>query len=167
MSSVVAGFAVRKTYEGEKDFDTTYKEVELKKRLVPLGPAGEDGEIPYTEEVIEIVHETPIKDVIAAQNDSCGLEAFLKPYRIQGIEPPDVSIGDGIQDFTQFDETGDLRASGTVEKLFGSLPAEMQSEYGSPEKLLREINDAAIEDFAKKYIAEKMKKPEEVKEDKE
>lgn len=167
MKEVVSGFAVRKTYEGEKDFDTTYKEVELKKKLVPLGPADEDGEIPYTEEIIEIVHETPIKDVIAAQEDSCGLEAYLKPYRVQGIEPPQVEIGEGVQDFTQFDDVGDLRASGTVEKLFGSLPVEIQAEYGSPERLLREINDAAIEDFAKKYIAEKMKKSEEKEEVKE
>lgn len=167
MKDVVSGFALRKTYEGEKDFDQTYKEVELKKKLVPLGPAGEDGEIPYTEEIVEIVHETPIKDVIASQNDSCGLEAYLKPYRLQGIEPPEVVVGEGLQDFTQFDEVGDLRASGTVEKLFGSLPEEIQAQYGSPERLLREINDAAIEDFAKKYIAERLKKPEENKEEKE
>lgn len=164
MSSVVCGFAVRKTYEGQKDFDETYKSIELKKKIVPLGPADENGEVPYTEQLVEIVSETPIKDVIAAQNDSCGLEAYLKPYRAAGELPPDAEFTDRINDFTQFDDVGDLRQSGMVEKLYASLPQELKDQYGNPEKLLKEVNDAVIEDYVKKFIEARIKKPEEKKE---
>lgn len=160
--SVKAGFDVRKTYEGEKDFDTTYKSIEIKKRLVPLGPAGENGEIPYTEEIYEVITETPIQDVLDAQRDSCGLEAYLRPYRMAGQLPPDVEVTKDIQDFTQFDENIDLRVSGRVEELFNSLPEDLRDKYGSPERLLREINDAALAE----YVASKLKKPEEKKEEK-
>ena len=164
MSSVVCGFAVRKDYKGQGDWDETYKDIQLKKKLVPLGPADENGEIPYVEELVEIVHETPIKDVIAAQEDSCGLEAYLKPYRLAGVNPPDVEFKEGVQDFTIFDGGEDLRCSGMVEKIFSSLPQDLQAEYGSPEKLLKEINDAAIESYAKKVIEEASKKKAEVEE---
>jgi len=166
MKDVVCGFGVRKTYEGEKDFDQTYKEIELKKKLIALGPADESGEIPYTEEIVEIIHETPIKDVIAAQEDSCGLEAYLKPYRASGLTPPDAEILPGVQDFTIFDGGEDLRTSGMVEKIFSSLPQEMQDQYGSPERLLREVSDAAIEDYFKKLVAAKEKPVEKESEEK-
>ena len=161
MSSVVCGFAVRKDYKGQDGWDETYKDIELKKKLVPLGPADENGEIPYVEELVEIVHETPIKDVIAAQEDSCGLEAYLKPYRAAGMNPPGVEFEDGVQDFTIFDGGEDIRCSGMVEKIFSSLPQDLQAEYGSPEKLLKEINDVAIESYAKKVIEASKKKAEE------
>lgn len=163
MSSVKAGFAVVKDYEGEKVFDQTYKDVQLKKKLVPLGPRGEDGEIPYTEEVVEIVTETPIKDVIAAQEDSCGLEAYLKPYRLAGTLPPDVEFDDKVQDFTIFDNAGDLRVSGKVDEIYASLPEDLRAKYGSPEKLLRDITDQAIND----YVKSKLKKPVEDEEEEE
>lgn len=161
MNEVKAGFSVRKTYEGEGNWDTTYKDVQFKKKLVPLGPADENGEIPYTEEIVEIVHETPIKDVIAAQEDSCGLEAYLKPYRLQGVLPPEVEVTKDVQDFSIFDDCGDLRVSGKVDELYNSLPEDLRSKYGSPEKLLRDITDSAIQE----YVASKLKKPEEIKED--
>ena len=156
-----AGLLLSKTYEGQSNWDTTYKSVEIKKKLVPLGDADENGEIPYTEETIEVVTETPIKDVILAQRDSCGLEAYLKPYRLQGIEPPDVEVLSDIQDFTPFDNVGDLRVSGKVDELYYSLPQELRDKYGSPEKLLRDVTDAAIAEYVQSKI-----KPVEEKEEK-
>lgn len=153
--SVKAGFGVLKDYEGQSGWDETYKSVEIKKRLIPLGPAAEDGEIPYTEEIYEVVTETPIKDVIASQEDSCGLEAYMKPYRLAGTLPPDVEVTGDVQDFTQFDDAGDLRVSGKVEELFGSLPVELQQKYGSPESLLRNITDAAIAEYVASKVIEK------------
>ena len=35
MSSVVCGFGVRKDYKGQDGWDEIYKDVELKKKLVP------------------------------------------------------------------------------------------------------------------------------------
>lgn len=159
--SIKAGFAVRKDFVGKGDWDKTYKDVQIKKRLVPLGPADENGEIPYTEEVYEVVNETPIKDVIAAQEDSCGLEAYLKPYRLSGTMPPDVEVSKEVQDFTIFDNAGDLRVSGKVDELYASLPVDLREKYGSPEKLLRDITDSAIAE----YIESKIKKTEEKKEE--
>ena len=163
MGAPVCGFAVRKSFDGEKDFDQTYKEIHLLKKLVPVGEKNDEGEyLDYLEEITEEIIETPIKDVIAAQDDSCGLEAYLRPYRMAGQLPPDVEIDPSkINDFTQFDEVGDLRVSGAVEKLFSSLPEDLQAEYGSPEKLLREVNDSIIESYAKKIIESRTKKPEE------
>lgn len=156
-----AGLLLSKTYEGQGNWDTTYKNVEIKKKLVPLGDADENGEIPYTEEIVEIVTETPIKDVIASQKDSCGLEAYLKPYRLQGIEPPDVKVSADIQDFTMFDGAGDLRVSGKVDELYYSLPQDLRDKYGSPEKLLRDITDSAIAEYVQSKV-----KPVEEKEEK-
>lgn len=167
MKDIVAGFAVRKDYEGEKDFDTTYKSIELKKRLVPLGKADENGDIPYTEEIVEIVTETPIADVLASQSDSVGLEAYLKPYRLAGTEPPDVEVLSEVQDFTMFDKAEDLRVSGSVDKLFASLPEDLRNEYGSPEKLLRDISDKAIKDYFDRVIAERSKKTDKVEKEEE
>lgn len=152
-----AGFAVRKSYKGQKDFDTTYKDVQLVKRLVPLGPADDNGNIPYTEEVKEVVTETPIKEVISRSEGDCGLEAFLRPYQATGTTPPDVEVTPNIDDFTQFDGVGDLRASGEVERLFNSLPADLQAAYGTPENLLKKMNDQVLAD----YVASKVYKPEE------
>lgn len=159
--SAKAGFSVRKSYEGQTNWDTTYKSVEIKKRLVPLGDADENGEIPYTEEVVEVVTETPIKDVIDSQKDSCGLEAYLKPYRLQGIEPPDVEVSSDVQDFTGFENAGDLRVSGKVDELYNSLPKDLRDKYGSPEKLLRDITDSAIAEYVQSKV-----KPVEEKEEK-
>lgn len=153
--NVKAGFGVLKTYKGQSGWDETYKSVEIKKRLVALGPADENGEIPYTEEVYEVVTETPIKDVIASQEDSCGLEAYLKPYRLAGTLPPDVEVSDKVQDFTQFDAAGDFRVSGKVDELFASLPVELQQKYGSPESLLKNITDAVIAEYVSCKVNEK------------
>lgn len=155
-----AGLLLSKTYEGQGNWDTTYKSVEIKKKLVPLGDADENGEIPYTEEVVEIVTETPIRDVLDAQKDSCGLEAYLKPYRLQGIEPPDVNVSCDVQDFTAFDDAGDLRVSGKVDELYYSLPQDLRDKYGSPEKLLRDISDAAIAEYVESKLKSEEKKEE-------
>ena len=164
MEAVIsAGFGVRKTYKGQKDFDTTYKDIKLVKELVPLGPADDHGHIPYTEEVREVVTETPIKEVIARSEGDCGLEAFLRPYQATGTEPPEVVIDPSINDFTQFDGTPDLRASGEVERLFNSLPADLQAAYGSPEGLLQRMTQKDFNDYINRHIKKPEDKPDDIK----
>lgn len=158
---IVCGFAVRKDYEGQKDFDQTYKEVTIKKRVKRIGDGDED----FIIEEYEEVKETPIQEVIDAQVDQVGIEAYMRPYLTAGEPLPGVTIGSDIQDFSQFPEDpADAAAVGdAMMAAFNNLDPELRGDAKSVEEFLNSITDERL----KAYYEAKLNvgKKEEGKED--
>lgn len=148
---IVCGFAVRKDYEGQKDFDKTYKEITIKQRVKKIG----DGENDFLVEEYEEVKETPIAEVLAAQVDQVGIEAYLRPYQIAGVEPPSVHVGDEIFDTTQFPEDpADVsRVGDEMMRVFNSMDPELRGDAKNVEDFLSSITDERL----KAYYASKLK----------
>lgn len=147
---IVAGFGVRKTYEGQKDFDSTYKEITIKRRVKRIGDGDED----FIIEEYEDVKETPIREIIDAQVDDVGIEAYMKPYLLAGVDLPDVKVSGEIQDFTQFPEesvygieVGDMMCS-----VWNNMDPELKGDCKSVEEFLSSITDERL----KAYYASKL-----------
>lgn len=142
---IVCGFAVRKNYEGQKDFDQTYKEITIKKRVKKIGDGDED----FIIEEFEEVNETPIKDVLAAQMDSVGIEAYMRPYLMAGQELPDIQVGEGIQDFTQFpEEPADVMKVGDeMMSTFNNLDPALRGDAKSVEEFLAGLTDEKLKNY--------------------
>lgn len=158
---IVCGFGVRKDYEGQKDFDQTYKEVIIKKRVKKIGDGDED----FIIEEYEEVKETPIKEVLAAQVDSVGIEAYMKPYIMAGQDLPGVEVSDKVQDFTQFpeDPADAMKIGDGMMKAFNSLDPALRGEAKNVEQFLNGLSQEKID----AYIASKLNvEKEEVKDDK-
>lgn len=136
---VVCGFGVRKTYEGQKDFDETYKEVTIKQRVKKVG----DGENDFIIEEYEEVKETPIREVIMAQFDDVGIEAYLRPYQIAGLDIPGVEVGDDIQDFTGYpeDPADAIKIGDKMMENFNSLPSELRGDAKTPEEFFAGLTE--------------------------
>lgn len=158
---IVAGFGVRKTYEGQKDFDTTYKEVTIKKRVKRIG----DGEEDFIIEEYEDVKEISIREVIDAQVDEVGIESYMKPYAMAGVDLPGVVVKDDVQDFTGFpeDPADAIKVGDDMLKAFYSLDPLLRGDAKTPEEFLNSISDTKL----KAYYESKLNvgKKEEVKND--
>ena len=158
---IVCGFGVRKDYEGQKDFDQTYKEVTIKKRVKKIGDGDED----FIIEEYEEVKEGPIREVIDAQVDEVGIEAYLRPYQMAGQEPPSVVVGDDVQDFSQFpeDPADAIKVGDQMMAAFYALDPALRGDAKTPAEFLASITDEKL----KAYYASKLNvgKKEEVKED--
>ena len=158
---IVCGFGVRKDYEGQKDFDQTYKEVTIKRRVKKIGDGDED----YILEEYEEVVETPISEVIGAQVDSVGIEAYMRPYLMVGQELPGVEVTDRVQDFTQFpeDPADAMKVGDAMVAAFNNLDPALRGDAGSVEEFLNGLTKEKID----AYIASKIPNVEkEVKDDK-
>ena len=159
---IVCGFGVRKDYEGQKGFDQNYKEVTIKKRVKKIG----DGEEDFIIEEYEDVKETPIREVIDAQVDQVGIEAYLRPYQMAGQEPPLVVVGDDIQDFSQFpeDPADAMKVGDKMMSAFYALDPALRGDAKSPEEFLASITDEKLKAYyASKLNVEKVEEKEDDK----
>ena len=156
---ITCGFLVRKDYEGQKDFDQNYKEITIKKRVKKIGEGDED----FIIEEYEEVTETPIREVIDSQIDQVGIEAYLRPYQVAGVEPPSVVVGDAVQDFSQFPEDpADIAKVGdAMMQAFYSLDPVLRGDAKTPEEFLNSLTDERL----KAYYASKLNVEKEGKED--
>lgn len=129
---IVCGFGVRKDYEGQKDFDECYKEVTIKQRVKKIG----DGENDFIIEEYEEVKEIPIREVIDAQVDQVGIEAYMRPYQMAGMDLPGVVVGEDIADFSEMPEDpADVANVGDqMMKNFYSLPEDLRGNAKTPEE---------------------------------
>lgn len=148
-NDVVCGFGCLKTYEGQKDFDETYKSVEVKKRVKKVGESPED----FIIEEYEVVTETPIRAVIDAQKDSVGIEAFMKPYIMSGEEIPFVGFDDvnkaPIQDFSKFpdDPITSQDAYKNMYKIWDSLDSSLKGNCKTPEEFLKSFTEEKFNNY--------------------
>ena len=135
---IVCGFAVRKTYEGQKDFDQTYKEVTIKQRVKKIG----DGENDFVIEEYEDVKEIPIREVIDAQVDQVGIEAFMRPYQMAGLDLPGVEVSDNVDDFSQMpeDPADIIKVGDEMMKKFNSLPEDLRGDAKTPEEFFKSFS---------------------------
>lgn len=157
---VVCGFLVRKDYEGQKDFDQTYKEVTIKKRVKKIGEGEEDFIIEEFEEVKEI----PIKEVLAAQAEDVGIEAYMRPYDLAGQPLPDVRVGDDVLDVSQFpeDPADVMKVGDQMMANFYGLDPLLRGDAKTPEEFLNSITDEKLKAY---YEAKLNAGKKEVKED--
>ncbi|QCS36571.1 hypothetical protein [Capybara microvirus Cap3_SP_468] len=114
----------------QSDFDQYYFENEVVKKFVKTGVDNEGDDVGYIQEKV-IVHKRLIKDVVAQDADSVGVEPYLKMMALSGQSLPDVSFTDEINDFTQFPEdVGDaMRLGDKANALYASLPEEIRRNY--------------------------------------
>lgn len=146
---IVCGFLVRKDYEGQKDFDQTYKEVTIKRRVKKIGDGDED----FIIEEFEDVKETPIREVIDAQVDSVGIDAFMKPYLMAGEEPPFVGYDDinkaPIQDVSQFPDDGMLSqdAYSRMMETWETLDPALKGSAKTPEEFLKSFTQEKFNEY--------------------
>lgn len=156
---IVCGFGVRKDYEGQKDFDQTYKEVTIKKRVKKIGDGDEDFIIEEFEEVKEI----PINEVLASQVDSVGIEAYMRPYTLAGESLPEVRVTDDIQDFTGFpeDPADAIKVGDSMMKTFNNLDPALKGDAKDVESFLNSLTKDKID----AYIASKFVNVEKGKDD--
>jgi len=147
LGEIVCGFGVRKTYEGQKDFDTTYKEVTIKQRVKRVG----DGDNDFIIEEYEEVKEVPIREVIDAQVDSVGIEAYMRPYQLAGVDIPGVEVSDDIQDFSQFpeDPADVIKIGDAMLDNFNKLPADLRGDAKTPEEFLASLTQEKFEAWLK------------------
>lgn len=159
---IVCGFAVRKDYEGQKDFDQCYKEVTIKQRIKKIG----DGEHDFVLEEYEDVKEIPIREVIDSQVDQVGIEAYLRPYEVAGLDLPGVEVSDAITDFSIFpDDPADVSKVGDVMmQNFYSLPADLRGDAKTPEEFLANLTQEKFNSWLEK--SSNVEKVEEKKDEK-
>ena len=142
---IVCGFLVGKDYEGQKDFDQTYKEVTIKKRVKRVGDGDED----FIIEEYEDVKEIPIKEVIESQCDQVGIEAYMRPYQMAGVDLPGVEVSDKIFDVSNFpeDPADAIKVGDAMMKAWQSLDPMLKGDAKTPEEFLNTINDERLKAY--------------------
>lgn len=90
------GFAVRKTYEGQSNFDKYFIDREIVQTVIKTGEGENDFVI--KNKVIETKRD--IVQVIQADACNAGIDAFLSLYDKTGISLPAVQV-QGVTDYSQ------------------------------------------------------------------
>ena len=93
-------FDFKKRFEGEKDFDKYYIDRVIKQVPKKIGQ-GEDDYV-IVDKVIE--SKRLIRDVINADSDKAGIEAYLAPYIASKTPLPGVNVEDSVNDYTKCPE---------------------------------------------------------------
>lgn len=113
------------TYEGQKDFDTTYKSIKIIDVVKKTG----EGEDDFIIEKKVIVDETPIKDVVEADRDSVGVENIIKQVLRTGdtsLLPVDKGNGEIVDLVGAPESLMEVKQMGVnAQKAFESLPADI------------------------------------------
>lgn len=111
-------------WEGQKDFDKTYKSIEIVDKVVKTG----EGEHDFIIKKEVLVTETPIDEVVQADADSVGVYNIIK----QVMRTGDTSLlpvdkGDCNVDMVGAPETlMEVKALGQeADKIFAGLPSEL------------------------------------------
>lgn len=147
---IVSGFGVRKTYEGQKDFDTCYKEITIKQRVKKVA----DGDNDFVIEEYEEVKEVPIREVIDAQVDEVGIEAYLRPYQLAGVSLPDVEVGEDVMDVSQFpeDPADAMKVGDVMMQNFYNLDPALRGDAKTPEEFLANLTQEKFEAYLKSKV---------------
>lgn len=112
-------------FEGQKDFDTEYKEIQIVDKVRKIGEGDED----YVIEKVVVESYKPIQEVIDADKDSVGVYNIIKQVLRTGDEsllPIDKGNGE-LVDLTGAPESlMELKQMGVAaEKAFKGLPADL------------------------------------------
>ena len=112
-------------FEGQKDFDTEYKEIQIVDKVRKIGEGDED----YVIEKVVVESYKPIQEVIDADKDSVGVYNIIKQVLRTGDEsllPIDKGNGE-LVDFTGAPESlMELKQMGVAaEQAFNALPADL------------------------------------------
>lgn len=145
-------FTVLKSFEGQKDFDKYYIDRVIKQVVQKTGD-GEDDFI-LVDKVVETKRD--IAQVINAQADEVGVDAYLRPYLASGEQIPAVQVSDNISDFTQFPETlAEVAAVGELARAnFNKLDPKL-TKGKSYEEFITSMTQEAFTEYLKSFIPKK------------
>lgn len=120
-----AFMAFQEPYDGQKDFDQTYKSIKIIDVVKKTG----EGEDDFIIEKKVIVDETPIKDVVEADRDSVGVENIIKQVLRTGdtsLLPVDKGNGELVDLVGAPESLMEVKQMGVnAEAAFKSLPSEL------------------------------------------
>ena len=144
---IKCGFGVRVTYEGQKDFDECYKESTIKQRVKKIGEGPED----FIIEEYEDIKLTPIREVIDAQVDQVGIEAYIRPYQLAGVSLPDVEVGEDVLDVSQFpeDPADAMKVGDDMMQKFYSLDPALRGDAKTPEEFFASLTQEKFDNWLK------------------
>lgn len=142
---VVCGFGVRRDLSKQVGFDECYKETTIKQRVKKVG----DGENDFIIEEYEEVKLTPIREVLDAQVDQVGIEAYIRPYQLAGVPLPDVEVGEDVLDVSQFpeDPADAMKVGDEMMKNFYSLDPALRGDAKTPEEFLANLTQEKFDNW--------------------
>lgn len=123
-NKLVSPFAGKDPYPGQGEFDTTYKTIAIVDKVKKVG----EGEDDYIIEKKVIVTEKPIKDVVAADKDSVGVDNIIRQVmRTNDLSLLPVDRGDCHVDLVGAPENlMEVKQMGVdAEASFNKLPADL------------------------------------------
>lgn len=149
---IVKKYNVARKFDGEKDFDKYYID-RVVKQVVNITGEGEDDYI-IVDKVIETKRD--IAQVINAQADDVGVDAYMRPYLQSGESIPAVKVEEKVQDFTQMPETlADAVAIGERAKAaFKTLDPKL-TKGKSYEEFILSMTQEAFSEYIKSFIPKK------------
>ena len=149
---IKCGFLCVHNYDGQKDFDTDYVSIEVKKVARKVGPSDTD----YVLEDTYIEHRENIAELINSQAGDSGIDAYLKPFKDLGEPLPNVQVGDEISDFTNMPEDleGAADLGKNLVKTFADLDPELKGGAKTPEEFLANFTKEKFNEYLQKKVAE-------------
>lgn len=149
----VGPFGVRKTYQGQDNFDKYYFDVTEKDVFKATGE--KDPETGDELGVIEkklIVKKIDIHEYLESQRDSVGVEAYMKALAYQGDDIGDFNTqvdGERIDDYSKFPESlADVMMSGEKAKeIFDNLDPTLKGSHTTIEGFLNSLSKETLDAY--------------------
>lgn len=142
----------RGVVSSQKDFDKYYIDYEVKKVARKTG----DGEDDFVIEDKVIVHRRLISEVVNAEADQVGVEAYLRRLALSGESIPDVVTSDEVVDYTKFPQTTaeQMKMQDNALAAFEKLPKEL-TQGMTYEQFLQSDIQKLLDDYYAKVAAAK------------
>lgn len=153
-------FDFKKRFEGEKDFDKYYIDRVIKQVPKKVGQ-GEDDYV-IVDKVVE--SKRLISEVINADSDKAGIEAYLAPYVASKTPLPGVKVEDSINDYTKCPENlaDAIMLGEDARKAFNNLDPKLTKGM-SYEEFITGFKNEMFQDYINKLSNKEPAKPSEDK----
>lgn len=151
-------FMSRKTYEGKKDFDKYYLDVEEKIVFKDTGEVDlETGDKLGVSESKLVIKKIDIQERLNAEAKTVGVDAYVKALALQGedISSYATEVGDKVQDFSNMPETlaETLTMGDKAKEAFAKLDPALKGNHTTLEGFLNSLTQESIDNFIKGRVA--------------
>lgn len=123
----VSPFAIKpRSLHVQDDFDQYYLDYEVKSIAKKVGPGDED----YVIEAKVIEHKRSINEVVNAEVNDVGVEAYIRRMSLSGLDPmAPVEVSDQVIDYTKVPQTtGEMvEMANNALSAYEKLPAEIRN----------------------------------------
>lgn len=153
--------AFQTNVEGIKNFDTAYKDVEVKKVPKKVGT----GQFDYIMEDVVIEHTKDIREYINSQSGDVGVYAFIDRAARGLVDIEQATLSDAVVDMSNAPTTlMEAAALGdTVQQNFAKLPDDLKQGKGLAEFLASVSPEDIIKYYANKAAGANVEVKEEIK----